>query len=226
MAKIVKVCEIIYKLAKDKYLLLEDSSSPINSEQIDSSDAIANKLFIIIEELIISDSDIDSFDTLDIDSDGEFDDTESDRTSEEESEESSEKCGESSENSQVKSSQEWEDKPNEQSNYNLKQMKNIVQFYDNIKKNKISATKRRYSKVRSYDMIKRMRKIIDCNGSRSLKLNEIDSCVFKKFNDARENRLRVSELDIRRWGVTKGKEIGINFLASQKWIHQFKKNTE
>ena len=72
-SKILKISETIYKLARDKYAIREESLNH-NSQSLVHCEDIAKKLFYLLEEFAKSGSDFESFDTLDIDCDNELDD--------------------------------------------------------------------------------------------------------------------------------------------------------
>ncbi|OXA48224.1 hypothetical protein Fcan01_17280 [Folsomia candida] len=44
----------------------------------------------------------------------------------------------------------------------------------------------------------------------------------KRLNSARLSMFHVSELDLKRWGIAKAREVELNFKASRNWLHSFK----
>jgi hypothetical protein len=114
--------------------------------------------------------------------------------------------------------------------FSLEYMKNVVQFYDEqIRKRKRTKTsfsnvQNRYKRVKDKNYIRRFRKYIESQGTKQGKLNQIDSFVYNSFDNARQQLLSVHDIDLKRWGLQKGSELGDKtFTASNHWLYEFKK---
>lgn len=61
-------------------------------------------------------------------------------------------------------------------------------------------------------------------GSRTNKLIEIDKYVFEQFRTFRNQRKRVHDRNLTRWGITRARELNIlDFRASNTWLLNFKR---
>lgn len=61
-------------------------------------------------------------------------------------------------------------------------------------------------------------------GSVVEKREQIDEHVSKCFKEARENKIQVHEVDLRRWAYEKAAELGLNeFKGSENWAYKWKK---
>ena len=110
----------------------------------------------------------------------------------------------------------------ENTRYTVEQMKNIVDYYDSRKTNKLGQTTKRYSSVTNYATVKRFRSYVEANGTNLHKFKRLQQHVMERFSIARSNLVHVSEDDLKRWGSIKARELGLPFHASPKWLHVFK----
>lgn len=109
-------------------------------------------------------------------------------------------------------------------NFSLRNMEDIVRFYDSRKKNKLRQTTNRYPKINNCAYIARFRKYISNKGTWKYKYNTIKMSVLKKFVNARKNGLPVHDSDLCRWATAKSKEIGfLQFKCSDYFIKSLKK---
>ncbi|XP_035715598.1 uncharacterized protein LOC110859705 isoform X1 [Folsomia candida] len=213
MATIIKVCESLLELAKLKYPVPDTSLVEDNF----NLDQLASEALVLIENLLNPDSsERETVISLDIDCDDEIDIYENEDVPASENDANSRESG-------LASSQEWQVEKIGQEEYNLEEMIKIVNFYNNVKTNKLFQTQRRFPKVRSYASISRMKTYVDQNGKKLEKLSKVETFVKERFNHARQSLIHVSEVDLKRWGIIKSKDLSLQFKASSTWIHNFKK---
>ncbi|OXA39256.1 hypothetical protein Fcan01_25851 [Folsomia candida] len=225
MAKIISICEIVIRLAKDKYGGCGDAVDFPNKMEI------AKKVIHIIDDMV-SDKlvDLETTTCLEYDFDGEEVDIYTDLSnniSESSSvyENSDSDISEYEENSEQLSqqvSQEWQECVIDNVKFTYQEMVNILSFYDKAKKRKLDQTKRRYAKVLYHSTILRIREYVNKKSTVANKFKEIEDFVIHRFNSARLSMFHVSELDLIRWGITKAREVELNFKASRNWLHSFK----
>ena len=116
-----------------------------------------------------------------------------------------------------------------QHQFSLEYMKKVVQFYNQKKnkgkrKNAFLLVQRRFKEVKDKSYINRFQQYIESQGTKKLKLNQIDAFVYQSFEVARQLLLSMHDIDLKRWGLKKASMLGdIQFVASDHWCHHFKK---
>ena len=113
--------------------------------------------------------------------------------------------------------------------YSLEYMDKAVQFYDE-RNSKTSKRKhswnmfhRHFKRVPNRGYITYFRKYLASGGTKRYKINQIDAFVYESCENARGKLLSFHDIDLRRWGLRKAKEILLNdFVASEKWLFNFK----
>ncbi|CAF2053469.1 unnamed protein product [Rotaria magnacalcarata] len=118
---------------------------------------------------------------------------------------------------------------NLQNHFSLDYMKRAVDFFDEKdpvtgqRKRHWSTLKRHFRSIPNLQCINRFRKYIAAGGTRKQKLDDVDIFVYEQFENARYKLLSVHDIDLRRWGLKKARELNLNdFDASSKWLLAFK----
>ncbi|CAF1257375.1 unnamed protein product [Didymodactylos carnosus] len=121
------------------------------------------------------------------------------------------------------------DENNLQNHFSLDYMKCVVDFYDEInpvtgkRKRKWQTVKHNFQLVPNAHCIARFRKYIEAGGTKKQKIDDVDIYVYDQFEHARHNFLSVHDIDLRRWGLKKPRELHIkDFQASEGWLWNFK----
>src|SRR5579863_6941998 len=78
--------------------------------------------------------------------------------------------------------QEWEEVKVENTRYTVEHMKNIVDYYDSRKTNKLGQTTKRYSSVTNYATVKRFRSYVEANGTNLHKFKRLQQHVMERFS--------------------------------------------
>ena len=112
----------------------------------------------------------------------------------------------------------------------LEYMKNVVQFYDEKdpktrkRKHSFAGIQRRFKKVKDKSYINRFRQYIETQGTKIQKLSQIDSFVYKLFQNSRQQLLSVHDIDLKQWRLKKTAEFGdMSFVVGDRWLHEFRK---
>lgn len=63
-------------------------------------------------------------------------------------------------------------------------------------------------------------------GTKYYKLQQVDATVMATFTETRSKMLPVHDLDLAKWAIEAANKIGLQFLASKKWISNFKRRHE
>ncbi|CAF1071767.1 unnamed protein product [Rotaria sordida] len=121
------------------------------------------------------------------------------------------------------------DEYNLQNHFSLDYMKRVVDYYDEInpitgkRKRKWQTVKHRFQRVPNPQCITRFRKYIEAGGTKKQKMDDVDIYVYDQFEHARHNFLSVHDIDLRRWGLKKARELHLkDFQASEGWLWNFK----
>ncbi|CAF4040341.1 unnamed protein product, partial [Rotaria sp. Silwood1] len=121
------------------------------------------------------------------------------------------------------------DEYNLQNHFSLDYMKRVVDYYDEInpirgkRKRKWRTAKHRFQRVPNPQCIARFRKYIEAGGAKQHKVDNVDIYVYDQFEHARHNFLSVHDIDLRRRGLKKARELNLNdFEASEGWLWSFK----
>ena len=108
-------------------------------------------------------------------------------------------------------------------------MDKAVRFYDERnsktgkRKHSWHVFHRHFKRVPNRGCITHFRKCLASGGTKRYKINKIDAFVYESFENARGKLLSVHDIDLRRWGLRKAKEIFLNdFVAGEKWLFNFK----
>ncbi len=81
-----------------------------------------------------------------------------------------------------------------------------------------------FPRVKYPMQLARFREYVQNDGNRRQELSRLELSVLENFKQARDANLPVHETDIRRWSLTQAAVEGIdNFLASDKWLSNFKR---
>ncbi|CAF1124292.1 unnamed protein product [Didymodactylos carnosus] len=87
-----------------------------------------------------------------------------------------------------------------------------------------TTVQREFPRVKYPMQLARFRADVENDGNRRQKLSRLELSVLEKFKQARDTNLPVHDTDIRRWSLTQAAVEGIdNFLASDKWLSNFKR---
>lgn len=113
--------------------------------------------------------------------------------------------------------------------FSLEYMQRVVEHYDEInpsngkRKHSFSSLQQRFKRVKDKSYIRRFRTYIEREGTKRQKLDEIDAFVFESFNQTRKQSLSVHDIDLKRWALSKARELGdVSFATSDHWIKSFK----
>jgi hypothetical protein len=109
--------------------------------------------------------------------------------------------------------------------YTLEQMKKIVEL-KYVRKWKFKSIKSKYKLLTDEKEIWRYQKYIENGGNNFQKWFEVSEKVFNKFKNAREKYLPIHDIDLKRWALEVGREVGLSrdeFKASDSWILYFKR---
>lgn len=121
------------------------------------------------------------------------------------------------------------DEDNLQNHFSLDYMKRVVDCYDEV--NPITGKRKRtwrtikhlFRRVPNPKCIARFRKYVETDGTKKQKMDNVDIYVYDQFEHARHNFLPVHDIDLRRWGLKKARELNLNdFQASEGWLYNFK----
>ncbi|XP_074599871.1 uncharacterized protein LOC141854180 [Brevipalpus obovatus] len=83
--------------------------------------------------------------------------------------------------------------------------------------------KHNWPRVKWPAYIARFEKYLENCGTARTKYHQVTRYTFQKFHDSRDNLVTVHDRDLRRWALTKAREVGLDFFkASEKWIRIFK----
>ena len=86
-----------------------------------------------------------------------------------------------------------------------------------------TSIKHRYRSIPSQNYISRFRKCLSQQGTKRQKIQDIDTIVYEKFVNVREQYLPIHDVDIQRWALQAAKETHLNdFQASEYWLFVFK----
>ncbi|CAF4677345.1 unnamed protein product, partial [Rotaria sp. Silwood2] len=108
------------------------------------------------------------------------------------------------------------DEYNLQNHFSVDYMKRVVDYYDEInpitgkRKRKWRTVKHRFKRVPNPQCIVRFRKYIEAGGTKQQKVDNVDIYVYDQFGHARHNFLSVHDIDLRRWGLKKARELNLN----------------
>jgi hypothetical protein len=209
------VVDILTKLVSDRLTI---TSSPSNTRR---DDEVAKMLFENVESILSSTSySFENDHTLDVDCDDELINQE---TTSNDNDDDNLHDGDYND--------EHEKENIVQFKFSFSYMKNVIQFYDEKdertgkRKHSFSNVQRHFKRVKDKNYIYRFRKYIESYGTKSQKLDQIDSFVYESFQNARQQLLSVHDIDLKRWGLKKAAELCDNtFVASDHWIYRFKKH--
>ena len=91
------------------------------------------------------------------------------------------------------------------------------------KKYKYVTVKNQFKQIRSRKQFDRWKIQVQQSGDRVEKLRIVFEFAAQKFKNAREKKLNVSDLDVKRWAINKAREVGLDgFKASNYWLWKFK----
>ena len=80
-----------------------------------------------------------------------------------------------------------------------------------------------FRRIPNPQYITRFRKYVEAGDTKKQKIDDIDSYVYHQFESARNKLLAVHDIDLRRWGLQKARELILNsFEASERWLLSFK----
>ena len=89
----------------------------------------------------------------------------------------------------------------------------------------LGSVKSRFRFVTSLKQLRRFDKQIQNGGSRIDKFKSITDYTYEMYKNARNKKLIVKDVDLRRWALKKKNEVKLdNFKASKEWIRKFKIN--
>ncbi|CAF4147377.1 unnamed protein product, partial [Rotaria sordida] len=95
------------------------------------------------------------------------------------------------------------------------------------RKRKWRTTKHLFQHVPNPQCIACFRKYIEASGTRRQKLDNLDTYIFNQFEHIRHQYLSVHDIDLRRCGPKKARELNLNdFQASDGWLYNFKHQHE
>ncbi|CAF0921229.1 unnamed protein product [Adineta steineri] len=121
------------------------------------------------------------------------------------------------------------DEQNLHNYFSLDYMKRVVECFDEInpttgkRRRKWKTIKHLFRRVPNPKCIARFRKYIEAGGTRKEKMENIDVYVYDQFEHARHEYLSVHDIDLRRWGHQKARELNLHdFQASGGWLWKFK----
>ncbi|CAF3058441.1 unnamed protein product [Rotaria sp. Silwood2] len=113
--------------------------------------------------------------------------------------------------------------------FSLDYMKRAVDYFDETdaatgqRKRSWCSVKHMFRRIPNPQYITRFRKYIEAGGTKKQKIDDIDTYVYHQFENARHRLLAVHDIDLRRWGLQKARELNLNsFEASEKWLLSFK----
>lgn len=88
---------------------------------------------------------------------------------------------------------------------------------------KFSTVKTKYGKLKSLEMLKSWHKQVKASADRRDKLYDIYEHTYRVFCDAKEQKLIVHDINLRRWAITRAREINMNNFTASKWfLYKFK----
>ena len=80
-----------------------------------------------------------------------------------------------------------------------------------------------FRRIPNPQYITRFRKYVEAGGTKQQKIDDIDSYIYHQLESARYKLLAVHDIDLRRWGLQKARELNLNsFKASGRWLLSFK----
>lgn len=184
-------------------------------------------MFSFVEDIVKnSGTDLETISTLEFDMDGDIDtytDTYSELVCDSDTLNSdSFDVEQNSDSLSQQVSQEWEEELVDGVVFTYQEMVNILHFYDNVKKNKFNQTKGRFKKIKHSKTITRLRAYVEKKSTTFQKFKQVEKFVLERFENARSSMIHVNEMDLRRWAMSKSREIDLKFKASPKWIMDFK----
>jgi hypothetical protein len=206
MFDVTVVCKLVLEKSIGKYGPRDDLIIPEEHERV-----VAAQIFELIEDLGKTDSDLETETSLELDVEGHIDIYCNLEDSSDPDEEYSQE-----------STQEWESLEIDKITFTFSTIRSIINFYDNCKSNKFDQTRRRYPNVKLSNYITRFRKYLEENGTSFEKFQRVEIFTFNQFEFARAKLLNVTDRDLKRWAVTKAREIRCRFQASDSWIRIFK----
>ncbi|CAF3878704.1 unnamed protein product, partial [Rotaria sp. Silwood1] len=113
--------------------------------------------------------------------------------------------------------------------FSLEYMKSAVDYFDEKdaltgkRKRSWTSVQHRFRRIPNPQCITRFRKYISTGGTKKHKIDDIDIYVYDQFGNARYQLLAVHDIDLRRWGLQKARELDLNsFEASENWLLAFK----
>jgi hypothetical protein len=107
--------------------------------------------------------------------------------------------------------------------FDLEYANKVLDFVKEHPKYKFTSINHLFNRVRHPIYLDRYRKYVNNAGIRLKKLISIKDFVFEKFLKARECKLPVHDIDLKRWAVAKATELQFpEFLACDTWIYSFK----
>ncbi|CAF4196742.1 unnamed protein product, partial [Rotaria magnacalcarata] len=113
--------------------------------------------------------------------------------------------------------------------FSLDYMKRAVDYFDETdattgqRKRNWCSVKHMFRRIPNPQYITRFRKYVEAGGTKKQKIDDIDTYVYRQFENARHKFLAVHDIDLRRWGLQKARELNLNsFEASEKWLLSFK----
>jgi hypothetical protein len=223
---------ILTKLVSERLTL---SSTPINTRR---DDEVATMLFENMESIVnCSSYSVENEETLDLDlnmlsindeSTSHDDDYNDDDYNDDDSDDPTYDYNDDDDNNDDYNDDHENEKFLKQ--FSLAYMKNVVQFYDEQQRrkqkrtNSFSNLQNRFKRVKDKSYIRRFRKYIESQGTKKQKLDQIDSFVYKSFDNSRQQLLSIHDIDLKRWALRKASELGDKtFMASDYWLYTFKK---
>ena len=116
--------------------------------------------------------------------------------------------------------------------------RNFINFEDKVKavnyckfakfgKYGLESVQSKFSFVTSLDQLRQFDKQIQEGGSRIDKLKSITDYTYGMYRNARNKKLIVKDIDLRRWALKKNSEVKLdNLNGSKMWLKKFKLTTE
>ncbi|XP_076386074.1 uncharacterized protein LOC143264143 [Megachile rotundata] len=109
----------------------------------------------------------------------------------------------------------------------LEYKKKAVSFWKRGTKRALSfrTVQTRYKKLKSRRQLYEWEEQIKKGGSRFDKLKTIANATLQKFIEARQNKIIIHDMDLRRWAVIENQKENLQlegFQASTFWLHNFK----
>lgn len=106
--------------------------------------------------------------------------------------------------------------------FTMDYMLNVVRFKD--AGNSFETVKHRFRRVKYPTYISRFRAYITNMGTKREKFDKVSEYVFRRCLEARDGFNTYHDKDIKRWALSKAREVGLpDFTSSHTWINEFKK---